>query len=48
VTGRQGLGTDLIDVVAAGSAGSDGLLDRLDGIDVGDRLVARSADAELP
>ena len=36
---------DLVDVVATGSAGPDGPLDRLDGADVHDRLAAGLADA---
>ena len=48
VTRRQGVGADLIDVVAVRSAGPDDTLGRLDGIDVGDRFRAGSADAVMP
>jgi hypothetical protein len=45
VTRRQGIGADLIHVVAASSAVPNGLLDSLDEIDVGARLPAGLADA---
>jgi len=44
VAGWQRVGADLVDVVATGSAGSHERLDGFDGIDVGDRLLAGSAD----
>jgi hypothetical protein len=45
VTGGQGVGADLIDVITTGSARADGTTDRLDGANINDRLASGLADA---
>jgi hypothetical protein len=44
-TARRWIGAHLVNMVSSWPAAPDNLLDRLDGIDVGDRFLAGSADA---